>query len=161
MFKDIILLEVMPPVIEVSDETLNQGEYIYIPTAKLRFAKQKIFFGKNWNETHELLSQERLAMPTPLEFSQTLKYLRDNPNQKNTALYDEIIQVRNPWRATLLDAYFEKRKDGLYVLIRNKTKTEKLDENTLMKDRRISLDSWLDNPTSQGLPKKDVAEGDL
>jgi hypothetical protein len=62
-----------------------------------------------------------------------------------------------------LDAYFEKREDGFYVLTGNKTKAEKLDKNTLMEDRTpgISLDSWLSNPTSQGLPRKNVAEGDL
>ncbi|MEK6761008.1 MAG: hypothetical protein AABX93_03745 [Nanoarchaeota archaeon] len=172
----------MPPIIEVTDEVLKgldqlkisytraarqntfprlKQDFVYIPSAKLHFAKQKILLEKDWHETHQTLGEEGLAMPTPSEFSQTLKYLRDNPNPENTELYNEIIQIRNPWRAIWIDAFFEKRKDGLYILTENETKAEMLDKNTLIKDERISLDSWLDNPTSQGLPRKDVARGNF
>ena len=141
----------MPPIIEVSDETLKgldqlkipysireeqpQGDFIYIPSAKLHFAKQKTLKTKNWFESHRLLQVSGLAMPTPLEFVQTLKYLRDNPNPENTALYEELTEFRSPWRATWFDAYFEQRKDGLYMLMGNKTRAEKLNEDTLMEDR--------------------------
>lgn len=166
----------MPPTIEVSEEVLERLDeseispysrklgrgLIYIPPAKLHFAKRKTLQEKNWFEVHETLSQEKLGMsPTLLELAQTLKYLRENPNTENTELYNEITQVRSPWRATWIDAYFEKRKDGLYILTGNRTEVEKLDKDTLIKDKRISLDSWIENPTSQGLPRKNVKSGDL
>ncbi|MEK6819994.1 MAG: hypothetical protein AABY03_02255 [Nanoarchaeota archaeon] len=167
----------MPPTIEVSNEALerldelkipysrkfekSQDKFVYIPPANLHFAKQKTHFGKYWNETHQALQEEELAMPTLPEFAQTLNYLRENPTDENTELYNEITQVKSPWRATWLDACFEKRKDGLYILTGNKTKSEKLDADTLMEDKRISLESWIAKPTSQGLPRKDVDKSDL
>ena len=167
----------MSPTIDISNEALerldelkipysrksekSQDGFIYIPSANLRFAKQKTHFGKNWNKTHQALQKEESAMPTLLEFAQTLNYLRENPTDENTELYNEITQLKNPWRATWNDAYFEKRKDGLYILTGNKTKSEKLDTDTLMEDKRISLESWIAKPTSQGLPSKDVGKGDL
>ena len=168
----------MPPMIEVSDEVLEglnklkisyskvgnsnlDKDFPYIPSSNLHFAKQKTLQGKNWHETHKSLSNEGLLMPSPLEFAQTLKYLRDNPNQENTELYNEMTKVRSPWRATWLNAFFEKRSDGLYILTENGIKVQKLDEDTLMENQGISLDSWIENPTSQGLPRRNVAKGNL
>ena len=165
-------------MIEVSDEVLEglnklkisyskvgnsnlDKDFPYIPSSNLHFAKQKTLQGKNWHETHKSLSNEGLLMPSPLEFAQTLKYLRDNPNQENTELYNEMTKVRSPWRATWLNAFFEKRSDGLYILTENGIKVQKLDEDTLMENQGISLDSWIENPTSQGLPRRNVAKGDL
>ena len=74
---------------------------------------------------------------------------------------DDVVEIMSPWRAERLDAFFEKREDGLYILTRNKTEAEKLSEDTLMEDKRISRASWLENPTEQGLPRTDVKEGSL
>jgi len=84
-------------------------------------------------------------------------YARDNDPE----LFNSITEIRNPGRAEWIDAYFEQRDDGLYMLKENRTIAEKLDSDTLMKDRRILLDSWLDNPTPQGLPRTTVKEGNL
>ncbi|MBT3404611.1 hypothetical protein HN832_03265 [archaeon] len=66
--------------------------------------------------------------------------------------------MRSEW----LDAYFEQRSDGMYILTQNKTKAEKLEDYLgESKIPGISLDSWLNNPTKQGLPRADVPEGDL
>ena len=95
-----------------------------------------------------------------------LKYLREDSdlNHGFQEIYDEITQVRNPWRSEWIDAYFEKRKDGFYVLNGNKTKSEKL-EDCLMADKipGISLDDWVSgtNVTNQGLPKTKSKKGDL
>lgn len=79
------------------------------------------------------------------------------------AVRSDIIGLKNPWRAEWLDDSFERREGGLYVLTRNKTNAEKLDENTLMQNRTfgINLESWISNPTSQGFPRSDVEEGEL
>ncbi|MEK6817706.1 MAG: hypothetical protein AABX80_02785, partial [Nanoarchaeota archaeon] len=36
-----------------------------------------------------------------------------------------------------------------------------LNSNTLMKNKKISLENWLENPTKQGLPFDDVKDGNL
>lgn len=156
----------------VRTETEDKEGFIYVPSIKLYVAKErshlgigwyeKSHFGKNWYEAHEALLEEDSRMLTIPEFVNFLNYLKKNPSYENTQVYSEITQVRNPWRAEWLDAYFEKRKNGFYVLTGNKTKAKKL-ETALMEDQApgISLDSWLKNPTSQGLPRPDIAEGDL
>ena len=103
-------------------------------------------------------------MPTIPEFIEFLKYTKDNAQD----IYEDITAERSPWRAEWLDAYFEQRSDGLYILTNNKTKSERLDDYTLLFDRlpgnRISgtdLEDWLNNPTKQGLPNHHAKEGSL
>jgi len=138
--------------------TEDKEGFIYVPSMNLYVAKEKSYFGKSWYGAHEALAAEDSRMLTIPEFVNFLNHVKEN----NKRIYNDITQVRNPRRAEWLDAYFRKRKDGLYVLTGNKTKAEKL-EKCLIKDRTpgISLDSWLKNPTSQGLPKPNVAKGDL
>ena len=164
----------MAPLIEVSEKTLkgleqlgvsytlkevqsDNNSFIHVPSKNLYVAKEKTHFEKNWFESHEELQKQRLSMIPIPEFVEFLKHTKyDFPE-----IYNEITEIRNPWRAEWLDAFFEKREDGMYVLTRNKTKAEKLDDDTLMEDKRISLKSWLNHPTNQGLPRKDVNEGGL
>ena len=159
----------MPPIINVSNEVFESlkkrrvsyeivaaapsipKNFIYIPSKKIHVAKERSLQGRNWFDSHEN------GMQTLPEFVEFLKYAREH----NQDIYNEITQIRNPFRGEWIDAYFEKRKDGMYVLTENKTRIEKLDEGTLMEDKKISLDSWLDNPTKQGLPKKEVEKGNL
>ncbi|HJZ18628.1 MAG TPA: hypothetical protein VJ208_00815 [Candidatus Nanoarchaeia archaeon] len=160
----------MPPIINVSDEVFEglkkmgvsyeivaaapssiPKNFIYVPSTKLHVAKEKSLQGRNWFDSH------KNGMQTLPKFVEFLKYARKH----NQDIYNEITQIRNPFRGEWIDAYFEKRKDGMYVLTENKTRIEKLDEGTLMEDKKISLDSWLDNPTKQGLPKKEVEKGNL
>ena len=143
--------------------------FIYVPEANLYFARERTHLGKSWNDTHELLKQEKLyipnvgqrnlRMPTLPEIVKSLNYFKTNEPE----MFEELTAVRDPWRVNHIDAYFEKRQNGFYVLTQNKTKAEKLDEDTLTKDRApgISLDEWLKNPTSQGLPKSDISDGDF
>jgi len=135
----------------------NLEGFIYIPSTKLYVAKERTHFGKNWDKAHELLASENFSMQTLPEFVEFMKHIRTN----DLDVYNEITQVRNSWRAEWIDAYFEEREDGLYVLTKNKAKSEKLDKNTLRKKKGISLDSWIKDPTSQGLPRRNVAKGNL
>ncbi|MBI5803182.1 hypothetical protein HY448_00670 [Candidatus Pacearchaeota archaeon] len=167
----------MAPIIEVSDSVMEdlermgvpyklhqsksvdlERDYVQLPSG-LYVARQRTLLGKSWNEAHAGLKMQKSRMPTPIEFVEFLNYVRKN----NPKLYNEVTQVRSPWRAEWIDALFEKREDGMYILTENKTKAEKLDDDTLMEDRTpgISLDSWLNNHTSQGLPRKNVEKGDL
>ena len=139
---------------------------IYVPSTNIYIAKERSHLGLNWNATHEALKSEGLRMPTIPEFRNYLKYLKEDSdlNAESENIYNDITQVRDPWRSEWLDAYFEKRKDGFYVLTGNKTKAEKL-EDCLMTDKTpgINLDDWVSgtNVTNQGLPKTKSKKGDL
>jgi len=165
----------MAPIIEVSDETLaslnrlgldytlksqknvspNETSTIYVPSIGYDVARERTGYGKNWYDSHNLQGNE--VMLSPARWTEFLKHARDNDPE----LFNSITEIRNSWRAEWIDAYFEQRNDDLYILTENGTKAEKLDEDTLMEDGGISLDSWLDNPTPQGLPRTDTTKGDL
>ena len=150
--------QIVEPAIQETTTAEDRSGFIYVPSIKLYLAKERTHLGLDWDQTHEALKKENLRMPNPIEFVQFLKYLKDNPSQENTRVYNKITQVRSPWRAEYLDAYFEQRDDGIYVLTGNKKNAEKMDEATLMENRTpgISLDGWLKNPTSQVLTRKNV-----
>lgn len=149
--------------------------FIYIPSIKLHVAEEESPLRKNWYETHEALAKEDSRMLTIPEFRIFLNYVK----KENAQLYEKITQARkkNPWRLEWLDAYFKKRKDGLYVLTGNKANFTKEEDdlyvtgnkanaeklkNVLMGERPhgISLDSWLKKPNPQGLPRPDIVKGD-
>ena len=145
--------------IQTSSGRANIEGMIYVPEAEIYFAKQRTHLGEDWNKTHLSLASEGVRMPTIEEFRKSLKYFKSSQDRELQALYNEITQIREPWRANWLDAYFEKRKDGLYVLTGNKTKPEKL-EDCLMEDKTpgINLEQWTSgkNTTSQGIPKSTI-----
>lgn len=82
---------------------------------------------------------------------------------------DEITKVRSPYRGRWISDAYEQKDDGMYVSFytikdgKPELVTEKLDEDTLMKDRLPGIDThfWVKNPTDQGLPRKNVKEGSL
>jgi hypothetical protein len=141
---------------------IRDNDFIYVPSIGLYVAKKRTHYGKNWYEAHEALAKEGSRMLTIPEFVNLLNYLRENPSRKNNKIFNDI--TRNFFeKAEWLDAYFEQRKNRLWVLTGNKTKAEKLEE-CLMENRiypGISLDNWLKNPTSQGLPRSKISEGHL
>lgn len=177
----------MPPIVEVSKETLKRldesrdyykiideqkvffnlrDDFIHVPSLNLYFAKERTHLGKNWAEAHKLIQDEGSRMPTLPQFVEFLKYIKDN----NKDIYGEIMGSKGSQEGEWIDTQFEEvkfrsgignghsyDKDGrLYS-----DKQEILDEKTLMEDKVISLEAWLNNPTSQGLPRKDVPEGSL
>ena len=143
---------------------LDNDNYIYVPSINLYVAKEKVLHNKDWNNTHKALQKQNQRMLTIPQFVSFINYLRNDYQDRKEAesILDEILTVRSPWRSEWLDAYFEKRNDGLYVLTDNRTNSEKL-ESYLTEDKTpgIDLDSWLDNPTKQGLPDKNIPKGKL
>ena len=138
---------------------INPNE-IYIPEIKLYFQGERTHLNLNWDDTHKALKKENLRMPTLIEFATFLKHL--NSDQKYQQLFKEITEVREPWRSNWIDAYFEKRKDGMYILTRNKTQEEKIsDYITQDKTPGINLESWINNPNPQGLPRQNTSSGNL
>ncbi|MBU2053165.1 MAG: hypothetical protein KJ721_02905 [Nanoarchaeota archaeon] len=84
---------------------------------------------------------------------------------------EDIFGVASPWRAEWLDADFKVKNGKLYVnsnhifedgkLIPENSRV--LAKNTLMEGKTpgISLEDWLENPTAQGFPRKNIKEGSL
>ncbi len=135
----------------------GRNGFIYVPSLNLDVARERSHYNSNWTEAHQELSQEDSRMLTLPEFREFLKYTKEN----HPEVYEGIIAVRSPWREWI-DAAFEQRDGGLYVLTGNKTKSEKLNGG-LIEDRTpgISLESWIKNPTRQGLPRANVKDGNL
>ena len=150
----------------------NREGMIYIHSAGVYVAKQRTHLNEDWFQAHKSLASGGLRMPTIPEFIAYLKYLKEDPtNQEFQEIYNEITQVREPWRAEWLDADF-KLVNGVLNINYNHTiqngkliprNSEPLDGNTLMENRTpgISLEDWLKFPTSQGFPRKDIVKGDL
>ena len=150
---------------------IDTRDMFYIPTINLYFSKQRTHDKETWNKAWEALANEKvlipnigeraLRMPTIEEFRKALIYFKNSPNSEHKKFYNEITEVRNLYRANWLDAFFEQRDDGMYILTKNKAHAEKL-QSCLMEDKTpgINLEKWLEgnNATSQGLPKKDIEE---
>src|SRR3989344_784481 len=156
----IITPKTQEPITTQNNSNVNKDGFIYIPSINLQIAKERTYLGLDWNKTHEELKKQNLRMPTIPEFIEFLKYLRANPSNENTEIYNEITEVRDPWRSNWIDAKFEQRKDGMYLI--NYKSAEKL-QDYLTQDKApgISLDDWLYNSIKQGLPKPDCKKGDL
>ena len=156
----------------------NINNFIYVPSTNCYLAKQRTHLGADWYNTHKTLHQENLLMPTILQFIASINYLKQNPNETQDAsqseiarILDDILTVRDPWRAEWLDAKFENKDKKLYINYNHRTdlngnlvpqNSEPLEE-CLMEDKLpgINLDSLLINHTSQGLPKPNVSNGSL
>lgn len=138
--------------------------FIYVPSIKLYIAEEKTLFDKTQDECQAILHSNNQRMPTIPEFREFLKYTKEN----HIDIYNEITQLKSPWRAERLDADFKVQGKNLVVnyhgfengkIVR---KSEVLDKNTLMKDKRISLENWINSShTKQGLPSKNVQKGYL
>ena len=70
---------------------------------------------------------------------------------------------RNCMPVILSLLYLFEKKEMIIRKVNPERKSEKLDADTLMKDRTpgISLSSLLENPTEQGLPRADVKKGSI
>lgn len=144
----------------------DKSDFIYVPSIKLSIAKERTLLGENWFDAQRELQSRNQKMLTVPEFVEFLKYTRENHRN----IYNDITEVRSPWRAEWLDAYFKVQGKNLVVnyhvfdqdgnIVK---KSEILDKDILMKDKipGISLEDWLENPTKQGFPNKKTKSGDL
>ena len=98
---------------------------------------------------------------------------RQRPSERITgfplldSILDEMLAVRDPWRAEWIDADFKVKNDVLYLNSAHDSNltpqySEPL-EDCLREDKEpgIDLDYWLKNATSQGLPPKNIPDGDF
>jgi len=149
-------------------------------TATEKTTNQGYIGNINWPESLKLnltLDSFTLNIRQYLDFLALLKsgkafYADGSKTDKKVLdnILDEITAVRNPWRSEWLDADFKLKDNKLYInykhkLVGNDLKPQKneLLEDCLMEDKTpgIDLKDLLINSTSQGLPKRNVKDGDL
>ncbi len=147
----------------------NLKGYLFVPTISIYVAKERTLPNLTWAKTHEELKKQNLFMPTPYQFREFLKYVRDSKNSEHQKIFKDVVEVRDPWRAQWLNARFEKRKNGLYMISENvlvngsyQNQEQKLDDY-LNKDKipGISLDDWLNSNAPHGLPASKTKDGSL
>jgi hypothetical protein len=167
--------QTQPPQTTPSVNAPNISGYVFVPSTGLYMAKQRTHGGLDWYKTHEALQSEGLKMPTIYEFRQFLKYLKENPNGVNgvsstevESILDDILTVRDPWRAEWLNAKFEETNGEMnvhYLINSNGSLVDKTEvlEDCLMKDKTpgINLDYWINTPGKQNLPLKKNPKGKL
>ena len=115
-------------------------------------------------------------MNTPSYLAETLRILNSGKAfdgagrklQNPEKAFKDITGQKNPWRSEWLKHIYSKKDNQLQVTYHKFDSsehliqvTEPLDEDTLTKDKKISLEDWVNNPTSQGLPKNSVKDGSL
>lgn len=153
----------------ISSNKKDLDDFIYVPSISLYVAKETTFKNKNWHQCHEELQKQNQRMLVIPEFIEFLKYLKSQQNnQEYQDIYNEITEVRSPWRSEWLDAYFESKggvlgvASEMHILTQNKLKSEKL-ESYLNQDKTpgIDLEDWINNPTKQGLPQSNYKDGSL
>lgn len=129
--------------------------------------------GGTWYESYECLREGGYFMLSPHEFVRFLVHINTAPriydgngkvvnNLVRDALVDDVFGRSAPWRAEWLGAKFLDNSVTYYRIMSDGTiceVTEKLD--CLMEDKNpgIDLNSWLNSPTVQGLPRKGVEKG--
>jgi hypothetical protein len=155
----------------------DSDEFIYVPSSKLYFSKERKHQGKNWFEAHKALRANDERMPTIPEFIEFLRFAKINYPQ----IYHEFASRGKEYHSwsEWLDADFKIIEGKLHInynhffdsegnLVTNDS--EILFRNTLLKDKihyldydkklGIFLDDYLlKNYTEQGLPNKKVKSG--
>src|SRR3989338_9287249 len=146
---------------------------------KILVSTERSYSNKNWDECQKLLHKNNEFMLTIRQFIDFLSLLISGdaeyangekvPKEEAKRLLDEIIELRDPWRAELLDAKFSKTGDKLFITYHKIKDDGSLEEFTeelkdcLMKNKvpGIDLKCWLLNSTSCGIPKSRIPNGNL
>ena len=150
---------------------------LLVPTSKTHLTE-------NWEQCSQGVAQEGSLMLTIRQYADFLLHLKAGrvydgsgarvDSGKITAILDDILTVRSPYRAEWLDAKFG--KGGIPVVretwnityhkIKSDGTLEKVTEplqECLRDDKTpgIDLDYWLGHATQQGLPPKNNSSGSL
>ena len=173
----VIIVEEKQPI--TIDSNITPNQYILLEDSIISI--DKYHHNNNWHKMHELLNQDNSFMPTISDMVLVSRLLKENKaryadgslikEEEQRRIFNDIYEVRDPYRAEYLDANFKVINGILNINYNHRynngvlvpQNTETLDINTLMKDKLpgISLESWLDNPTSQGFPRENVKKGDF
>ena len=176
----------VPPPIGVSSVE-EPGTYIILPGRKhgsyeypdLLVPTERTHKNKNWHQAKESLYLDGAFMITPRQFVDFINLLRSgnvynglgvklDSTRARTVLSD-ILEQKDPYRAEWLDAKFAqsgKTLNVMYHRIKSDGSIEDVAEplqECLMENKTpgISLDYWLRNATPQGLPPKNISDGNI
>jgi hypothetical protein len=165
-------------------EGRTHGNYEY---PDLIVATDRSHQNKNWSEAWNELRQEDAFMLNPRQYVDFLKMLRSGQGYDETGnavsgsvlaeILNDIVEVRDPWRAEWLDARFSNKRTGrkelvipvnqmhiTYHVLDNGSLREVAEplDNYLGSDKTpgIDLNSWLSD-NEHGLPKQNIQDGQL
>ena len=158
----------------INTDPQPRESYIYVPSLGLYVGKERIFEGENWYDCHAQLKAANLRMPTISEFIEFIKYLKTRPEINKEAhpgeielILDDILSQRRPERGEWLNARFHTNTEGVLYMHYNHQGTDKrlfpesLEplEDYLKTYTKVNFNSWLSNPTKQGLPRVNINKG--
>ena len=182
------VVKVQDKIIVPSTNIKNPENYIILDGRKhgsyeysdMLVSKNKTHFDKDWTEQHKLLYQEQAQMLSIRQFADFLSLLKSGKafdgrgnkvdSKELKSILEDIIVVKDPYRAEYLDADFKVINKVLYInyehTLKNGIFTPKYSEplaDCLTKDKLpgIDLNDWLANANYQGLPVKKVKSGEL
>ena len=155
----------------------ESSQYSYPDTLVSRTVQHK---GMNWTQAHEALAASGNYMLGLRQFVDFLADLQAGnlydgagkhlSKAESLHIFNQITEVRDPWRAEWLDADFKLVNGVLRMNYGHRIKAGKLVplhseplDACLMKTRTpgISLEDWLSMATRQGMPPEDVQPGEL
>ena len=152
------------------------GSYEYPDTL---IAKKRSMQSKKWQEAQDALKAEGKFMPTIRQYADFLNLLKSGnaydgkghaiAKSELDSILDEILELRNPYRAEHLDASFSKQGEQFYITYHKFNSAGKLEQVTeplqerLMQDKipGINLEDWLKKANEQGLPSPKAKQGRL
>ena len=202
---------VVPPsvptiIIPANNLGINKADYINLPSAKhsnyeygeTLVAMERTHLNSDWHAARDGLAVDGAYMLTIRQFADFLNLLRSgqasdgNGNRiqpsRLTDLYNDITEVRNPWRSEWLDARFVEQQTGTRVKVPGtnigipgtarkemhityhavnsqgvfQEVTEILEPYLACnKTPGINLDNWLSGATKHGIPPPNTPDGDL
>ena len=165
-----------------NQQTQNPEQYILLPEntspeplqhPNLLIAQELSYKNQNWQSCYDSLQKEDSFMLPPWLFIEFLNHLKSGntldgdqnqiPQQRIDQILDSILTIKSPYRAEWLNAQFEDENITHLRFTPQLTQISEPLEDCLMQDKipGINLDSWLQNPTLQGLPQQNIQDGDL
>jgi len=191
-------LPVSDSILPANNTGLNKEDYIILPSqthgdyiyGDTLVSMKREYLGKNWDESWNLLKSDGAYMLNIRQFVDFLKLLRsgnafdEHGNKVQPSrlmeLYNDITEVRDPWRSEWLDAKFNiqvvgKKWAGLvnkdvmhitYHIVNSQgvlTEVNEPLEHYLANDKipGINLDDWIMSVNKHGLPTEDNPDGEL
>ena len=174
-----IITDISNPENYILLEGRTHGSYEYTDTL---VSKTRTHFNKNWNESHEALASEGYSMLTIRQFVDFLNLLKSGKayngkgdkvdSSELETLFNDITEVRSPWRSEWLDADFKTDSNGIisihasHVLDSNNALSAKYNKELtdfLTEDKLpgIDMNDWLNNANEFGLPRANVKDGSM
>ena len=151
------------------------SSYFIVPRegSELLVARERTHLDTSWDNCYYGLLTSGFHMPTIKDLVARLNHLKTGQVLDGNRtpidpmpILEEHLAVRPPYRGEWLGARFIALKKEMYIIYHkeeNGIRREVIEPlvDCLMEDKQISLEYWLQNATSQGLPPTATPNGDL